>query len=543
MNAQQILPMRIYPNIFFLLLSAPLFAQTTERVSLTHLGLEPSGGSHTASLSADGHSFAFLSGADDLVPNDTNYQRDAFVRNIQTGMVTRVSVSSSGVEGDGFTAEVVLSADGKWAAFIDESDNLVPSGAAWSRDAYLHELSSGLTTRVSADSFGVQGNDRSDSVAISADGRYVVFHSQATNLVVGDTNGVEDVFLHDRITGTTERISTGLSGAEANGFSTEPYISPDGRFVTFRSEATNLVANDANGRADAFLLDRLSGETTLVSVSSLGVQGNNASRPGGISADGRFITLRSSATNLIPGGSSNGPHIYLRDLKLGLTTFISMDSAGVPSNGICLSPSVSTSGRFVFYESWADNLVVGDNNNKPDIFLHDRETAETTMIAVNNLGTYGNKAGYRPSMSSNGRYILFDSNSRNLVPGDNNGMFDVFLRDRAETAAFNHILLWGPYEAPTGAPVQLTWCAAPPNSPYYLHYSLNLNGTVFAGHSFDIGSPATLLATGFTAADGQGSVTTQNVPSAAAGFTVYFEQVVRSSGQFYESIVQPIQFH
>lgn len=534
--------MRIGLITFSLLLSAPLYAQTTERVSLTHLGLESAGGSHSATLSADGNSFAFLAGASDLVPNDTNNQRDAFVRNIQTGVVTRVSVSSTGVEGGGYTSEVVISADGQWAAFIDESDNLVPGDSGWIRDVFLHELSSGITTRVSVDSLGVAGDARSEGVAISANGRYVVFHSQATNLVAADTNGVEDVFLHDRIAGTTERISGGLLGVEANGLSMGPYISPDGRFITYRSRATNLVANDTNGSEDSFLLDRLSGETTFINVSSAGVLGDSGGWVGAISADARFVVFRSGSSNLIPGGSV-GSQVFLRDLKLGETTLVSKDSNGVHGNGNCVDSSVSTSGRLVLFESWADNLVVGDNNNKPDVFLHDRETGQTTMIAVNNVGGYANSRGYGPTISSNGRYILFDSYATNLVLNDTNGMPDVFLRDRAETAATNHILMWGPFEAPTGAPVELTWCAAPPNAPYYLHYSLNLNGTVFAGHSFDIGAPATLLATGLTAADGQGSFTTQNVPSAAAGFTVYFEQVVRSGGQFYESIVQAIQFY
>lgn len=537
--------MRFHVLVFFLILSASAFAQTAERVSLTHLGLEPSsgGGSHTATLSADGNSFAFLASASDLVPNDTNGERDAFVRNIQTGVVTRVSVSSAGVEGVGYTSEVVISADGKWTAFVDESDNLVTGDSGWGRDVFLHELSSGITTRVSVDSFGVAGDDRSEGVAISADGRYVVFHSRATNLVAGDTNGVEDIFLHDRIAGTTERISNGLFGAESDGVSTRPCISPDGRFIAYGSGATNLVANDLNGYGDAFLFDRLSGETALISTSSAGVQGDSYSTPDAISADARYVVFRGTASNLITGTPTSGYHVFLRDVKLGLTTFISMNSAGVPANNLCLESSVSTTGRFVMFESFADNLVVGDNNDKPDVFLHDRETGETTMISVNNLGAYGNKASYAPQMSSNGRYIIFYSYSWNLVPNDTNGRIDVFLRDREATASTDHILLWGPFTAPTGAPVQLTWCAAPPNSPYYLHYSLNLNGTILGGHSFDIGAPATLLNAGLTAVDGQGSFTTPNVPSAAAGFTVYFEQVVRSGGQFYESIVQPIQFY
>jgi Tol biopolymer transport system component len=532
--------MRIGLTIFFLLLSAPLIAQTTERVSFTHLGLESTGPSFSSTLSADGNSFAFLGDGADWVPNDNNGQRDAFVRNIQTGVVTRVSVSSAGVEGDGYTSEVVISADGKWVAFISESNNIVPGDPLWYRDVFLHELSSGLTTRVSVDAFGVAGDASSEGVAISADGRYLVFHSKATNLVPGDTNGVKDVFLYDRIAGSIERISNGLLGMEADGLSEEPNIGLDGRFITYTSRATNLVANDTDGLPNAFLLDRLSGETTFISVSSTGVLGDGEAGP--ISADARFVVFRSGASNLIPGGSV-GSQVFLRDLQLGETTLVSKDSNGVHSIGIDLEPWVSTSGRFVMFQSWADNLVVGDNNDRPDVFLHDRETELTTMIDVNNLGGFANNGSYKPTISSNGRYILFDSRGSNLVPNDTNGRLDVFLRDLAETAETNHILLWGPYQAPTGAPVELTWCAAPANAPYYLHYSLNLNGTMFGGHRFDIGSPATLLATGLTTVDGQGSFISQNVPPAAAGFTVYFEQVVRSGGKFYESIVQPIQFY
>ena len=241
-------------------------------------------------------------------------------------------------------------------------------------------LSAQVTELVSVATGGAQGNDTSTEASISADARFVAFWSDASNLVGGDTNGVEDVFVRDRQTGTTELVSVATGGTQGNARSRYPSISSDGRFVVFWSDASNLVAGDTNGSADVFVRDRLSGTTERVSLAAGGAQGN-------------------------------------------------ADSLG---------PSISASGRFVAFWSLATNLVAGDTNAWNDVFVRDRQSATTERVSVATGGAQGDFNSYDPSISADGRFVAFESGATNLVAGDTNGSFDVFLRDRA-TASFTSL--------------------------------------------------------------------------------------------------------
>src|SRR2546430_2734284 len=168
------------------------------------------------------------------------------------------------------------------------------------------------TKRVSVDSHGAQGIGESDGDSISADGRFVTFDSTASNLVGGDTNGVGDVFVRDRKTGKTKRVSVNSHRAQANGESFAASISADGRFVAFLSSGSNLVGGDANGAGDGFVRDRKAGKTRRVSVDSHGAQGNAASFPPSISADGRFVAFTSLANNLVAGDTNSASDIFAR---------------------------------------------------------------------------------------------------------------------------------------------------------------------------------------------------------------------------------------
>jgi len=198
-------------------------------------------------------------------------------------------------------------------AFYSDSDNLVPDDTNDQRDIFVHDRGTGQTTRVSVDSSGAQGNNNSEYPAISADGRFVAFMSLATNLVAGDTNGVMDVFVHDRGTGQTTRVSVASGGAQGNGTSAVPAISADGRFVAFYSYANNLVPGDTNRRSDVFIHDRGTGQTTRVSVASGEAQANDSSEYPAISADGRFVAFESYADNLVAGDTNGVDDIFVRD--------------------------------------------------------------------------------------------------------------------------------------------------------------------------------------------------------------------------------------
>jgi Tol biopolymer transport system component len=287
----------------------------------------------------------------------------------------------------------------------------------------------GTTERVSVDSSGNQGNGPSGGfgirgLAISADGRYVAFRSDATNLVPGDTNGVEDVFVHDRQTGVTERVSVDSSGKEGNSHSVAPAISGDGRYVAFLSGASNLVPGDTNGHEDVFVHDRQTEVTERVSVDSSGKEGKGWSRNPAISADGRYVAFESEASNLVPGDTNGDPDVFVHDRQAGVTERVSVDSSGNQGMGWSFHPAISADGRYVAFDSWAGNLVPGDTNGRGDVFVHDRQTGITERVSVDSSGNEGNRNSWDPAISADGRYVAFASDASNLVPGDTNNFCD-----------------------------------------------------------------------------------------------------------------------
>ena len=238
----------------------------------------------------------------------------------------------------------------------------------------------GTTERVSVDSAGNQGNGLSDGPAISADGRFVAFLSEAGDLVPGDTNATSDVFVHDRATGATERASVDSAGNQGNNVNLPPRISADGRFVAFPSQATNLVSADTNGALDIFVHNRVSGSTTRVSVDSAGNQGNAQSHAPEISADGRFVAFTSEASDLVPSDTNGRSDAFIHDLVTGTTERVSVDSTGSQGNSDSGAAAISPDGRLVVLASAASNLVAGDTNGTSDVFVHDREAEEPTDL-------------------------------------------------------------------------------------------------------------------------------------------------------------------
>ena len=265
--------------------------------------------------------------ATNLVPGDTNGLSDVFVRDLRTHRTIRVSVTSRGRQalckaGGCESTEPALNANGRYVAFESSATNLVAGDTNRLADVFVHDLRSGRTERVSVSSAGRQaGGDRtnngSNAPAISADGRYVAFHSYASNLVRGDTNRVPDIFIRDRKGRKTARVSVSGGGRQADQESLgSSAISADGRYVAFTSLATNLVAGDVNGITDVFVRDLRSGTTKLVSLGAAGNQGDDASAAGGVvfSADDRYLAFSSWAGNLVPGDTNDKPDAFVRDL-------------------------------------------------------------------------------------------------------------------------------------------------------------------------------------------------------------------------------------
>jgi len=336
--------------------------------------------------------------------------------------------------------------------------------------------STARTTRVDVSSSAQQGDRPSWTAGISANGRFVAFTSQATNLVPGDTNARQDAFVYDRRTGRTERVSLSSGGAQAkpgpdpDGGSAALDLSANGRYLLFRSDASNLVPGDTNGKTDAFIRDRRTGKTHRIPPTGVGVfQGvlsadgryavlsaggnvfrydlrrhhllrltagaNSWSDSGSVSADGRFVAFTSNASNLVHGDTNKLPDVFVRDVRTGKTTRVSVTSAGNQGVGKRYSngsnaPTISSDGRRIAFHSDMRNLVPGDTNGVFDIFVHDRLTGKTQRVSVSSSGRQANaECGPGMSFSADGRYVAFNSLATNLVANDDNDITDVFIRD------------------------------------------------------------------------------------------------------------------
>lgn len=413
----------------------------TERVSVTTNGTQAEGSSEGLSISADGRFVAFTSDASNLVDGDENGMVDVFVYDRQTSITQMVSVTPDGAPGNGASgirievgSKTSVSANGRFIAFHSFASNLIIDDTNEAADIFLYDTELKSVERISISSEGTAGNGSSLWPDLSADGRIVAFISEANNLVPNDTNNVADIFVHDLATGITYRVSLASDGTEANNGSGEqgvPRLSADGRFVTFVSFADNLIPDDTNQKPDVFVHDRQTGETVRVSVAYDGSQANGDSTHPDISDDGRYVTFQSEATNLVLGDSNEVTDIFVYDRQTGLTTRANLTSYGVQSNKPSGSPAISADGRWIVFASLSTNLAPNTNNSNvlPNIFAHDQQSGQTTIISLSFDGSAGNQLSVSPAISADGCTVAFASLASNLVVNDTNERWDVFARD------------------------------------------------------------------------------------------------------------------
>ena len=342
----------------------------------------------------------------------------------------RVSVNSSGHHVYGAYWATAITPDGRYVGFNGDGDGFFPGDNNFQWDGYLRDRQTGITEIVNLTPAGFVGSGASSLTSLSADARFVLFSSTSSTLVPGDTNGRQDAFVRDRQLATTERVSVATSGAQADADCMPAMITPDGRFLVFNSLATTLVPGDTNGVSDAFLRDRQAGTTERVSLSSGGGEGNDSSGASAITPDGRYVLLTSNATNLVPGDTNLRRDVFLRDRQLGTTERVSLTSSGGQGNGDSVSGPISPDARFVLFESQSTNLVPDDTNLQWDVFLRDRQLGTTERVSVSSTGSQGNGESRFGSISADGRYVAFWSYASDLVPDDTNQQADVFLRDR-----------------------------------------------------------------------------------------------------------------
>ncbi len=354
---------------------------TIELVSVASDGTQANGPAQFPTISDNGRFVVYESHADNLVPGDTNEAADVFCYDRENGTTFRVSLRSDGTQANGASFRPSTSSDGRYVAFTSLADNLVEGDANEEGDVFVRDLQTGTTERISVSTEGVEGNHVSGGVGagpgrISGDGRYVVFGSFASTLTPDDTNLRDDVFLRDRTLGTTVRVSVSSDGVEGDGHNLYGDASEDGRYVVFHSIATNLVDDDTNGESDIFLRDIVAGTTTRISVGLADAEANAGSSFVRISADGNVVTYQSLASNLVADDTNALIDIFIQDLAMGTLTRVSVADDGSQSDGTSSFVAISDDGRVMAYQSLAANLVPGDANEASDVFVWGKSILE-----------------------------------------------------------------------------------------------------------------------------------------------------------------------
>jgi Tol biopolymer transport system component len=412
-------------------------------VNTSSQGVQANGHSGAPMMSEDGRYVAFYSQATNLLPGLSGLQ-NVFLKDIVTGVIDVIGISSTGVLADGGCYSSGLpSSDGRYVAFSCTATNLVPGDTNGQPDSFMRDRVLGTTRRISVSTFGVQGNAQTFAYDMTPNSRLIVMTTLASNLFPNDTNNTWDCILHDILTGETTLESVNAAGQQANGRTQSGFISVDGRFVAFGSQATNLVANDTNGRTDAFVRDRLTGLVERVSTDATGAQVNGNTDMLDFSGSGRYVLLRSDAPDLVAGDNNGISDIFVKDLNTGIVTIESVSSTGVQADGGVIQGTISADGRFVAFSSLANNLVPNDTNPGTDLFLRDRLLGTTVLLTVDSGGVQGAiPCAINPStpcggqylgvaISLDGRMIAHDHTGGALVPGgDANGLQrDIFIND------------------------------------------------------------------------------------------------------------------
>ena len=402
-----------------------------ERVSVSATGTQADAGGLWPALSTDGRFVAFLSPATNLVPGDTNGASDVFVKDREGGGIARASVSDGGGQASGGSGVASLSGNGRYIVFDSIAANLVLGDTNGMNDVFLHDRQSGKTVRVSVSSTEAQANDKCFASSVDLAPGYVAFESSATNLVDDDTNGRWDIFVRDLAAGTTERVSLSSTGMQSDGDSLIPSISPDGRYVAFGSRAANLVPGDTNGAFDIFVHDRVSGKTERVSVATGGGQADGASGGASLSCrrplrgllvvghQPRCRRPRRSAGRLRPRppGGDHTPceRVDPRDARRRGERGLGLECRR-PVRRVRLDGAATSSPAIA--------------NTFADVFVRDLRSGKVERLSASTLGGEPDAWSRHPALSADGRYVAFDSLASTLVDADTNGAPDVFVVDR-----------------------------------------------------------------------------------------------------------------
>lgn len=427
--------------------------QVTTIESLGANGVPGNGWSQDAKFAREGRVIAFASNANNLVPGDTG-GTDVFVRDRTASTTIRVSERADGTAAPGTHWQPDITPDARFIVWSSDATSLVQP-ATVGRQIFLRDRDpdgngifdeAGHVTveLISVSGDGIPGNGASSMPAISGDGRLVVFQSDATNLASGDSNGATDIFVRDRVSQKTTLVSRAIGDASGAGLSNVPNISRDGAYVIFQSNAPDLVPGDTNATTDVFRYAIASGVTQTVSVTAEGapliggsVLGSEAVVGPCLSGDGRHIVFQSTASNAVSGDANGQIDILAKDMVTGRVALISMRANGEQTQYPCVSPTISVDGRYVVFGTQDPLVVPGDTNRRQDLFLRDRDDDDDGVldedlpikirrVSVGSEGIQPTLASYGGRICDDGHCVLFTTTAGNLVPGDTNGFTDVF---------------------------------------------------------------------------------------------------------------------
>jgi len=365
-----------------------------------NVSIPPDNSCQVLMFSPEGAKVVFESGSTNLVPDGSNGNQ-IFVKDLTTGAVTLVSADANGVQGNGNSLDFAFSPDGAKVAFDSSAGNLV-SSATHTQDIFVKDLATGAVTLVSADANGVEGNNVSSRPVFSPDAKKVAFASTSTNLAPGATSGNSEIYVKNLVTGEVTLVSADANGVEGNNLSWLPQFSPDGTKVGFASFSGNLVLGGTNGSEQVYLKDLTTGAVTLVSADANGVPSNSGnSQLPVFSPDGTKIAFESAATNLVPVGST-GEQVFVKDLTTGAVILASTDANGVPGNSFSSDPNFSPDQTAVAFQSGASNFGVA--NSTVQIFVRQISAAArattTALASSSNPSVYGQGVTFTATVTS-----------------------------------------------------------------------------------------------------------------------------------------------
>ncbi len=415
------------PSVAVTVSTPPPASTSPTRVHVTSDGSEAQGQVSDVAISSDGRYVAFSSDAPNLVAEDSNGTTDVFLHDRTTKTTTLISKTASGAAGNGVSSGVSISGDGNRIAFDSSATDLVTNDTNDTMDVFVYDRTSDQMTLVSR-----KGSEAADSYSyvphISEDGSCVAYVSHASNLAGNDNNEKSDVFVTKLSTMSTTLLSTTNSGASGNEESHSPSVSANCALTSFTSEASNLISGDSNYVSDVFVRNIATNSTTLVSRSSGGQLGDDHSAGvSKLSANGKFVAYPSSASNLVAGDTNGTTDVFVTTLATGATKRVSVNSAGVQADSFSMSPSISSNGRFVGFQSYASNLAPVGDIRFEDTYLHDTTTGQTVPVDVDSNGFAGDSSSTSATVSSDGAFVVFLSSSTNLIADDSNYTIDAFV--------------------------------------------------------------------------------------------------------------------